>query len=145
MVILIVDQERFRQLREAYPGSQLLIVSNTAGSSSDNTEGEKRVTNNTGVEVLRHSVKASLNACHACMQLNLLQKPGCASEILAYFRSHPETKVISPSQIAVVGDRLFTDVMMANMMGSHSIWVKDGVVYDRGLVSTTCNALFCWD
>ena len=40
-----------------------------------------------------------------------------------------------PSQIVVIGDRLFTDVMLANMMGAWSIWVKDGVVRDDGVVS----------
>lgn len=40
-----------------------------------------------------------------------------------------------PDQIAVVGDRLFTDVMMANMMGSWGIWVRDGVIEEKGLVS----------
>ena len=41
----------------------------------------------------------------------------------------------NPNQIAVIGDRLFTDVMMANMMGAWSIWVKDGVVKNDGFVS----------
>lgn len=30
--------------------------------------------------------------------------------------------------MAIVGDRLTTDVMMANLMGSFAVWVKDGVV-----------------
>ena len=42
---------------------------------------------------------------------------------------------MKPSHIAVVGDRLFTDVMMANMMGSWSIWVRDGVEEERSPVS----------
>lgn len=42
----------------------------------------------------------------------------------------------SASQIAVVGDRLFTDVMMANMMGSYGFWIKEGVVEEKGLVSS---------
>ena len=33
-----------------------------------------------------------------------------------------------PEHVAVVGDRLTTDVMMANMMGSYAVWVRDGVV-----------------
>lgn len=45
-----------------------------------------------------------------------------------YFRKHPETGVTHPSQIAVVGDRLTTDMMLANMMGGWGFWVKDGVV-----------------
>ena len=35
----------------------------------------------------------------------------------------------------MIGDRLFTDVMMANMMGAWSIWIKDGVVKNDGFVS----------
>jgi len=74
---------------------------------------------NTGIPVLRHSTK----------------KPGCGPEIFSYFRELPETGVTKPNQIAVVGDRLFTDVMMANMMGSWSVWVRDGVVEERSSVS----------
>lgn len=66
----------------------------------------------TGVTVLSHRVK----------------KPGCGDEIMSYFRNHPETGVTSPSQIVIVGDRLATDMMLANMMGSWGVWVKDGVV-----------------
>ena len=56
------------------------------------------------------------------------KKPGCGSEIMDYFRKHPETGVTDPSQIAVVGDRLTTDMMLANMMGGWGFWIKDGVV-----------------
>ena len=42
------------------------------------------------------------------------------------------TTVTSASQVAVVGDRLFTDVMMANLMGAWGVWVRDGVVDARG-------------
>lgn len=66
----------------------------------------------TGVTVLSHRVK----------------KPGCGDEIMEYFRQHPETGVTGPHQIAIVGDRLSTDMMLANMMGSWGIWVKGGVV-----------------
>lgn len=73
----------------------------------------------TGVKVLLHSIK----------------KPGCGAEIMEYFRSADDSNVTKPSQIAIVGDRLFTDVLMANMMGSWSVWVKDGVVQEKNLVS----------
>lgn len=56
------------------------------------------------------------------------KKPGCGPEIMEYFRKHPETGVTRPDQIVIVGDRLTTDVMMANMMGSYAVWVKDGVI-----------------
>lgn len=57
-----------------------------------------------------------------------MKKPGCGDEILAYFRQHPETGVTGPHHIAIVGDRLATDMMLANMMGSWGVWVKEGVV-----------------
>ena len=43
-------------------------------------------------------------------------------------------EITSPSQIAVVGDRLLTDVMMANMMGSYGFWIKDGVKERKSIV-----------
>jgi phosphatidylglycerophosphatase GEP4 len=56
---------------------------------------------------------------------------------MAYFRAHPETGVTRPEQVAVVGDRLSTDVVMANLMGGYGVWVKDGVVGEEriGFVS----------
>jgi phosphatidylglycerophosphatase GEP4 len=107
-------QESFKRLREAYPGRRLLIVSNTSGALSLDRSGKlaDEVMKSTGVTVLPHSTK----------------KPGCGPEIMEYFLKYPETGVTRPDQIAVVGDRLTTDVMMANLMGSYAIWVKDGVV-----------------
>ena len=107
-------QTRFQRLREAYPGRRLLVVSNSAGTSSLDPHGQlaRAVESATGVTVLPHATK----------------KPGCGPEIMAYFRAHPETGVTRPEHVAVVGDRLTTDVMMANLMGSYAIWVKDGVV-----------------
>jgi predicted HAD superfamily phosphohydrolase YqeG len=54
-----------------------------------------------------------------------------------YFRKHPDAGVTSPSQIAVVGDRLFTDVMMANLMGSYGFWVRDGIIERKSFVGHT--------
>jgi phosphatidylglycerophosphatase GEP4 len=61
--------------------------------------------------VLRHSTK----------------KPGCWEEAFELLRRSDEAEVTRPDQVAVVGDRLFTDVIMANMMGSWAVWVRDGV------------------
>lgn len=91
-----------------------MIVSNTSGATSWDPQRKmaQALEEETGIPVLTHSDK----------------KPGCGSEVMEYFRKHPETGVTSPSQIAVVGDRLTTDIMMANMMGAWGFWVKDGVV-----------------
>ncbi|CAD0099937.1 unnamed protein product [Aureobasidium mustum] len=105
--------ERFEELRKAYPGSRLLIVSNSAGTLSDPTGAEADLLEkNTGVK-----------------------KPGCHPDVLSYLRNAPDTGVTHPSQVAIVGDRLFTDVMMANMMGSYGFWIRDGVVEEKGLRS----------
>jgi len=110
---------KFDELRKAYPGSRLLIVSNSAGTGSDPGHAEADLLErNTGVKVLRHATK----------------KPGCHAEIMSHFRAAPDAGVTSANQVAVVGDRLFTDVMMANLMGAHGVWIKDGVVEDHGLV-----------
>lgn len=114
-------QDHFSRLRTAYPGAKLLIVSNTAGTTTSDPTGTQAAAleSRTGVTVLRHSTK----------------KPGCANEVLEYFlKKHPETGVKRPDQIAVVGDRLATDVVMANLMGGYAVWVRDGV-QGRGFVS----------
>ncbi|KAI1123293.1 HAD-superfamily phosphatase [Nemania abortiva] len=105
--------ERFQQLRKEYPGHRLLIVSNTAGATTYDRDGRlaKELETATGVPVLAHRVK----------------KPGCKDEIMAHFKKYPETGVTHPSEVVVIGDRLMTDMMLANMMGSWGIWIKDGV------------------
>jgi len=104
-------KDKFAQLKAAYPGSKLLIVSNTAGTSSDKEFAETAMLErNTGVTVLRHATK----------------KPGCHTDIMEFFRKS-DAGVTEPSQVAIVGDRLLTDVMMANMMGSHGFYIRDGV------------------
>ncbi|AET37561.1 phosphatidylglycerophosphatase Ecym_1326 [Eremothecium cymbalariae DBVPG len=100
----------WKRLLIAYPDSHLLIVSNTAGTNVDAEHKQAQMLEaNTGVHVLRHATK----------------KPGCKDEVFKYF--YDKQIVKSPSEIAIVGDRLFTDIVMANMMGSYSIWIKDGV------------------
>nr|POE85087.1 phosphatidylglycerophosphatase gep4, mitochondrial [Quercus suber] len=117
---------KFAELREAYPGSSLLIVSNSSGTSSDKGYIDAELLEaSTGVKVLRHDVK----------------KPGCHAEIMEYFRK--EGVADRANQVAVVGDRLFTDVLMANVMGSYGVWIKDGVVPDHGLVSGLVGRVFC--
>lgn len=98
----------------AYPGRKLLVVSNTAGATSwdKNLKLAAEVEENTGITVLSHSVK----------------KPGCGQEIMEYFKKHPETGVTDPAHIAFVGDRLTTDMMLANMTGGWGFWVRDGVI-----------------
>lgn len=109
--------EQWEQLRKAYPDASLLIVSNSAGTNDDKGhEQAKILEDRTGVTVLRHTTK----------------KPGCHEEIMDYFKK--KGIVEGPHQVAVVGDRLFTDMLMANMMGAWGIWVRDGVVRSESLI-----------
>ena len=97
-----------------------MIVSNSAGTDNDpQGKGAKLLEHATGVKVFKHSTK----------------KPGCGPDVFKHLRNIPEILVKHPSQIAVVGDRLFTDVVMASTMSCWSIWIKDGVVINNGLVS----------
>lgn len=103
-------------------------MSNSAGTNRDIDGKEADLLEAaTGVKVLRHRTR----------------KPGCGAQILEYFYNAPDSNVTSPSQIAVVGDRIVTDVLMANMMGSWSIWLKDGVVRDMNLVSFVARLIDC--
>jgi len=109
----------FARLRSAY---RLLIVSNTAGSASDDPPHfpeAARLEHATGVPVLRHGAK----------------KPGCHAQVLEFLRSRYPEEVRGPENVAIVGDRLMTDVLMGNLMGAWTVWVRDGVVEDTGLVS----------
>ncbi|KAI5842295.1 mitochondrial PGP phosphatase [Tricharina praecox] len=103
----------FTRLRAEFPGDRLLIVSNSSGTSDDASHAEAaHLESALGVRVLRHSTK----------------KPGCHGEILEFFRTSPDgIGITRADQIAVVGDRLCTDVLMANLMGSYAVWVRDGV------------------
>ncbi|ABN67045.1 predicted protein [Scheffersomyces stipitis CBS 6054] len=101
-------EETWKKLQGAFPKEHLLIVSNSAGTNDDiNYTQAIKLEKDTGVTVLRHPTK----------------KPGCFGEIGEYFKQFD----ILPHEILIVGDRLFTDMLMANMMGSWGLWLSDGV------------------
>ncbi|KAI4260616.1 MAG: hypothetical protein LQ352_000178 [Teloschistes flavicans] len=112
-----VSQEKFHAFLTTYSPPHLLIVSNSAGTASSDPLGRKAtlLSSATNVPVLHHATK----------------KPGCGSQILEYFLNAKNSRVTAADQIAVVGDRLFTDVMTANLMGSWAVWIQDGVVVTR--------------
>ncbi|KAL8803653.1 MAG: hypothetical protein Q9182_003068 [Xanthomendoza sp. 2 TL-2023] len=113
--------DKVASLLTTYPPPHLLIVSNSAGTTTSDPHNTQAslLASATSIPVLQHSIK----------------KPGCGTQILNHFLDAPGSRVTSADQIAVVGDRLFTDVMLANLMGSWSIWVTDGVVENRNPVS----------
>ncbi|KAK6203400.1 mitochondrial PGP phosphatase [Scheffersomyces amazonensis] len=101
-------EETWELLKKSYPKEHLLIVSNSAGTNDDKDHVQaQKLENDTGVTVLRHATK----------------KPGCFNEINDYFKQFN----INSNEILIIGDRLFTDILMANMMGSWGLWLSEGV------------------
>ena len=54
------------------------------------------------------------------------------------------TDVKCADQVVVIGDRLFTDVLMANRIGAHSIWLRRGAKQDHGLLTKLESLIFRW-
>ncbi|KAI6119038.1 HAD phosphatase [Pisolithus croceorrhizus] len=94
-------QDSWRECREAFGECNVLIVSNSAGTRDDpgGIQAES-VSHHLSVPVLYHGSP----------------KPAyrCISAIRAYFSSLPNP--IQDHELVVVGDRVFTDVVMANRM-----------------------------
>ncbi|KAJ2783439.1 hypothetical protein H4R18_001704 [Coemansia javaensis] len=102
--------EAWRQCRAAFPRGSILIVSNSAGTPDDaGGRAAVAVERALGVPVLRHAVK----------------KPACAAEVLAALGAR------HPREVAVVGDRLATDVALANVGGMVAIWTRR-IVSEKG-------------
>ncbi|KAJ2746246.1 hypothetical protein GGI20_001526 [Coemansia sp. BCRC 34301] len=98
-------QLAWSQCIDIFSRTNILIVSNSAGTPDDaNDISAIAVENALCVPVLRHKVK----------------KPGCASEVL-----HALGSGARPEQVAVIGDRLATDVVLANSSRMLSIWTRD--------------------
>ncbi|CCE63282.1 hypothetical protein TPHA_0E01890 [Tetrapisispora phaffii CBS 4417] len=101
--------DKWNQLKRQYPDKSILIVSNSVGSSDDVGYNEAQLLEKKlGIPVLRHKIKNQ-------------------DVKMRYWNIFILKIIDNPNQIAIVGDRLFTDVMMANLMGAYSVWVKDGV------------------
>lgn len=62
------------------------------------------------------------------------KKPACQDQIMRHFRAS-EIDIEKASQVVVIGDRLFTDVLLAKNLGCHSIWLRRGAVPDYGLLT----------
>lgn len=99
-------QKRWLELLSANTKQyEVCILSNTAGDATADPSGElaRSLEEQVGVRVLKHKLK----------------KPMCYADL---GRSLP----CKPEQVLVVGDRLVTDVLMANLMGAESVWIRPG-------------------
>ena len=108
--------EKLRQIRQSDEfrsnDKSILIVSNTAGSTrAEKHEQEaQQIEQDFQIPVLRQNPDR--------------RKPLCKDEVMDYFARHGVTK--DPAEVAVVGDRLATDVLLARDMGAWSIWTSRG-------------------
>lgn len=84
----------------------VVVLSNTAGDTAADGDGKlmKKLEQNIGAEVIRHNEK----------------KPMCFNELRSMYRYEPQ-------DILIVGDRLATDVLLANLMGAQSVWIRPGL------------------
>lgn len=116
------------RLRAHYGSDALLIVSNTAGLFSKDPDGfhAAQLEKETGISVLRHKAR----------------KPaaGCGQAAFEHLRA--KGVINRADQVTVVGDRLFTDVVMAKRMGAWAVWLREGVRQDTGLWTRGENWLF---
>lgn len=101
----------------------ILIVSNTAGSDprSRRYEDDARKLE----EYLR---KLNIKVFRSPAGRSAVKKPMSYAVVLEYLKSRGV--VDRAEEVAVVGDRVGTDVLMASLMGSWSIWTRDGVTQD---------------
>ncbi|EGD96444.1 hypothetical protein TESG_03887 [Trichophyton tonsurans CBS 112818] len=98
----------------------ILIVSNTAGSDPRSKRYEKDARKlEEYLEMLNIKVFRSPAGASA------VKKPLSYAAVLEYLKRNGV--VDRADEVAVVGDRVGTDVLMASLMGSWSIWTRDGV------------------
>ncbi|KAF5355566.1 hypothetical protein D9758_006342 [Tetrapyrgos nigripes] len=112
-------ESAWKECREVFGEGNVLIVSNSAGSRTDAGGIQAEAINHhLGVPVLFHS---SLKPSYSCI-----------ASIQAYFRSlqHP----VHDRELIIVGDRLFTDVVMANRMGMNQ---KGWIEHVRSLLGSS--------
>ncbi|QVM12862.1 hypothetical protein D8B26_007480 [Coccidioides posadasii str. Silveira] len=105
----------------------ILIVSNTSGSNPDQPIYAAEATT---LESHLHDLRIPVFRSpplqhHPGGHKTPLKKPFSFPAVLKYLMAR--NVVESPAEIAVVGDRLGTDVLMASLMGAWSVWVRDGV------------------
>ncbi|KAL6926040.1 hypothetical protein ACO0SA_000650 [Hanseniaspora valbyensis] len=110
-----------------YDMDNIAVVSNSIGSSDDTIDfrDAKEFQKNYKQDMQNLEEKGKQHK-----DINIIlhnkKKPGCQEEILDYFIK--EKKLCDhPSEIAIIGDRLLTDVLMGNMMKAFPVYLQTGV------------------
>ncbi|KAI7851991.1 mitochondrial PGP phosphatase-domain-containing protein [Circinella umbellata] len=104
-------KKAWAECKETFGKENIGIVSNSAGTNDDvdYTEANK-LENSLGVTVLRHSEK----------------KPSGGEALVKHFNN-----VAGQQNIAMVGDRILTDVLFGNLNGNLTIWTSQ-IVTEKG-------------
>ncbi|KAG9035500.1 hypothetical protein FRB95_011206 [Tulasnella sp. JGI-2019a] len=132
-------KDAWAECKAVFGKENVLIVSNSAGTRNDvGLIAAESVSVHLGVPVLAHTAK----------------KPGCIEPIMRYFQRTPNSIMdLAPEvsahegagllaqrrrpteKIFIVGDRLFTDILMANRMGppvlsiwTTGLWTKEAML-----------------
>lgn len=102
-------REAITQSRSVFGSHGLAILSNSVGSCDDVGYASALTTERSmGLPVIRHANK----------------KPGCLPEVLQHFSGTGLLPDLQPHEICMVGDRVLTDVLFANLHGMLSILVR---------------------
>ncbi|CAO3671695.1 unnamed protein product [Umbelopsis ramanniana] len=97
--------------KDTFGHDRVIIVSNSAGTDDDaNHQQADEVESTLGVPVLRHAIK----------------KPGGGEALLERFQH-----VAKPREMAMVGDRLFTDILFGNLNGTYTILTRK-IISEKG-------------
>lgn len=103
--------------------NNILVISNSAGSGDDRDGALARSLEAAlGLPVLRHQWK----------------KPALGKEIMQHFRT------LSPAQIVFVGDRLATDIFMANNLGMLSVHTQPLTVEGDNQAASRVREVEAW-
>ncbi|EEQ32388.1 conserved hypothetical protein [Microsporum canis CBS 113480] len=106
----------------------ILIVSNTAGSDPRSKHFEEDADKiEESLRKLRIRVYRSPERRAGAP---LVKKPLSYSAVLKFLLDRGVVE--RAEEVAIVGDRVGTDVLMASLMGAWSVWTRDGVTQDLG-------------
>lgn len=100
--------EAWEECRQAFGEGNVLIVSNSAGTPQFDGGGIQ-------AESIKHHLKAPV-----LFHKSLKPSHSCIHSVRNYFSSLPAP--IQNRELVVIGDRIFTDIIMANRMKSLAIW-----------------------
>lgn len=121
---------RLQQMAEhefARPGA-CVIVSNTAG----NLGRGPRYTSEHALP-LAQRVEQDIGIPNVSVLLHSEQKPFCGAQVFHELRARGIVE--HPGHIVCIGDRLFTDILMASSMRAWSIWISEGPAPSQNKVS----------